>query len=426
VPAISTNNQNTHFEAAQYAKIGTLLNLFCVGFSIYTLLYTLMVTGRIPNTLIVIFQVFQFMSVAMMVGSACMLIKSRSDNKYVTTIFLLYVFWELICVVRGFEFNPDFIKNSLFDAWFGISIYLTPLVMLFPREVNTYKKFINISVFLGSAYVILNLIYYKQLMFSFRDFRTTQALVEYYGRNLSIPIGFILFTYLYHSSTKTLFALGVILATFLLAAMKARRGLMFTTMCIMFLAYLVFYFTNRGQIMKVVFSVFLVISLLMYAAFVYMSQRNGTFGLISSRLYEDTRSRVISNFYDNMNPVDWAIGRGMSGQYICPGIDEGYRITTTRSVIENGFLQIILKEGLLGMVLTGLLAIPAMIKGFFKSKNLISKAAAIWILLYIANLYTSVWNGFILFYILIWLSIGICLDPVFTQKSDEEIKAEFS
>jgi hypothetical protein len=197
------------------------------------------------------------------------------------------------------------------------------------------------------------------------------------------------------------------------------------SMTLLVISYIVFYFSNRGKIMKVVFSVILILSLGMYGAYVYTLQKNGAFGLLTSRMHEDTRSGVVKSFYRDMKTTDWLIGKGVNGQYFCPGIDEGNRITTYRIVIETGYLQIILKGGIISLALMLLISIPAMIKGFFRSNNLLSKGAAIWILWFLFNLYSSVGNAFILSYILFWISIGLCYEPGILAKTDDEIKQEF-
>jgi hypothetical protein len=160
----------------------------------------------------------------------------------------------------------------------------------------------------------------------------------------------------------------------------------------------------------------------LYGAYVYSLQRSGMFGLLTSRMHEDTRSRVVANFYGNMKTADWLVGKGVEGQYYCPGIDEGNRITIYRNVIETGYLQIILKGGLISLVLFSMISIPAMIKGLFYSKNILTRGAAIWIFWFLFNLYSSVGNTFVLSYLLFWISIGICYDSELRAKTDEEMK----
>jgi hypothetical protein len=110
-----------------------------------------------------------------------------------------------------------------------------------------------------------------------------------------------------------------------------------------------------------------------------------------------------------MKTTDWIIGKGMLGEYYCPGIDSGDgTFTAYRGVIETGYLQMILKGGILSLLLYLLIIIPAIIKGVFYSKNILSKAAGIWVFLSLIDLYPATVTAFSMQYLLVWISIGIC------------------
>ena len=77
-------------------------------------------------------------------------------------------------------------------------------------------------------------------------------------------------------------------------------------------------------------------------------------------------------------------------------------------MIETDYLYIILKGGIISLGLLLLILIPAIVKGLFYSRNLLSKASAIWILLWVIELYPANVNSFSLNHILVWLAVGIC------------------
>lgn len=122
--------------------------------------------------------------------------------------------------------------------------------------------------------------------------------------------------------------------------------------------------------------------------------------------------------------MDWAIGRGISGKYFCPNIDKDDR-TGYRDVIETDYLNIILKGGLVNLALLLLIMLPAAARGLFLSKNLLSKAAAIWILLWIIDLYPATVNTFTLNYLLVWVSVGICYNKAILQMPEKVMRAYF-
>jgi hypothetical protein len=190
----------------------------------------------------------------------------------------------------------------------------------------------------------------------------------------------------------------------------------------MVFSYVIYYFTNRGKILKVILSIVLLVLLVFYAFLTYSKNQSGMFGLITNRIDEDTRNGVEDYFYSNMSVTNLAFGKGINGSYYCPGIDETQgSVTMFRTAIETGYLQIVLKGGFMSLILYLLITIPAIFAGLFSSKNVLSKASAVWIFLYTIFLYPTYVNMFSMTYIIIWISVGICYSKSMREKSDEEI-----
>ena len=160
---------------------------------------------------------------------------------------------------------------------------------------------------------------------------------------------------------------------------------------------------------------------IIYGREILNKNQNGLFSYLIERGDEDTRSDVEVSFVKDMNTKDWMIGRGINGQYFCPDIEED-DVTGYRSVIETGYLQIILKGGIISLGLYSLIAVPAAIKGIFYSKNILSIASGIWIFLSLINLYPILVNVFSLQYLLVWISIGICYSKNIRNIPDSTIK----
>jgi hypothetical protein len=162
-----------------------------------------------------------------------------------------------------------------------------------------------------------------------------------------------------------------------------------------------------------------------YGLKVYKDDKNNLFSLITERADEDTRSGVEEYFYKDMDTKSWIIGRGISGEYYCPGIDaDGF--SNYRDSIETDYLNIILKGGIISLALVLLIAIPAIIKGLFNSKNILSKASGIWILLWLIDLYPANVSAFNLNYLLVWISIGICYSSTIRNMPESAIKEIFT
>lgn len=156
---------------------------------------------------------------------------------------------------------------------------------------------------------------------------------------------------------------------------------------------------------------------LTYFYILFIKEGNyGMFGSIIGRSGEDTRSYVVLYFFDDMNLKDWIIGKGINGQYFCPTEDSFYR-----NGIESDYLNIILKGGIVDLGLLLLILIPAVFKGLLYSKNMLSKAAGIWILFYIFCLFPTPNTKFTLFYLIVWTSVGICYSKKIRALSDDSL-----
>ena len=71
-----------------------------------------------------------------------------------------------------------------------------------------------------------------------------------------------------------------------------------------------------------------------------------------------------------------------------------------------------------------LIVIPSIIKGIFYSKNTLAKAVGCWIFLFLLYMYPGSMTVFSLYYILVWISVGICYSKTLLNLTDEEIAKE--
>lgn len=392
------------------------LNFFLVGFAIYTLSYTLSSTDQVNVKML---QASQLISLILIFTIIISLIQFKFDNSYLKITFILYCLWLFSLLIKGYNFllNFSFLKIFLFDPSYGGMLYFVPLLLLFPRDLIFYKKVFDLIIIFGIFYIIYDSVFIKALLNPDNSSIESQGIIEIFS-NLSFASGFLLLTYAYHSKKKQLLALGVILLALLFAIIRARRGLILMYGNMILFSYLLFIFHSKMKLLIIYLTIFIVLLGVVYVSGIYKLHENRIFGFLADRGTEDTRSEVELYFYADMKTKDWIIGRGINGQYFSPGIEED-QITNYRSVIETGYLQTILKGGIISLGLFLLIAIPAIIKGLFYSKNTLSKAAGIWIFMSLINLYPTAVNTFTLQYLLVWISIGICYSKKIRNLSEE-------
>jgi hypothetical protein len=417
-----TENKESPGETLHYgfSKItNTALNIFWAGFIIYSAGFALAATGNVSY---VVCQIIETLGIILFFPSAIMLIQFRFDNSYLKIVFLLYTAWLLSVIIRGIDMDYSKLKVLLFNAEHGIFLYFVPLVLLFPKNLIYLKKVFVVIVILGIIFILFDLIFLRNLLDLSQKNYNTKFTFEYFTKILSVPSGFILLTYAYHSRRMNLFAFLVIIVTIGFALIRARRALIFISFSPLLFAYFLYMYGGKLKVLIIVLSLISGSFLFYIGLNIYNQNKYGAFALITNRFSVDTRSIVEEYFYQDMNTENWIIGKGIYGEYYCPGIDEGTYISSYRPMIETDYLNIILKGGIIRLGLLLLIAIPAMIHGIFNSSNLLSKAAAIWIFLWLLNLYPATVNSFSLNHILVWISIGICYSKNMRNMPEDTVK----
>lgn len=394
------------------------LNFFWIGFIIYTLGSTFSVTGRLD---IKVCQAIQILGLALMFGTVSHLIQFKFNNNFLRFFYTIYFGWLLGIVFRDFDniLNYSFLKEFLFGS--GM-LYLSSLIMLLPVNFTYIKKFFDIIFILGIFYLMLNLLFIKDLIYGGGN-SNAKGMVEVFA-DLSFSNGFILLTFNYHNKKKQALAIIVILLTILMATINARRGLLLMSTNMALISFIIYTYFSKNKFKIFYFSILAALIATLYVANMYKAYDNKIFGSILGRGTEDTRSNVEIYFYDDMKTNDWIIGRGINGQYFCPGVEEN-QLTNYRINIETGYLQTILKGGLISLGLFLIIAIPGIVKGLFYSKNILSKAAGIWILMALINSYPTIYEGFTLKYLLVWVCIGICYNREIRKIKEIDLKNIF-
>jgi hypothetical protein len=391
------------------------LNFFWAGFIIYTLAYVVKSTGHVNQRLC---EMTQFIGVIVFLPSAIYLIHNKIKNRYLSTIFTIYCISTLFVIFRGVQFNYDSIKSLIVDSGYGMFLYLVPAILLFPQNLKFYKKIFDVIVVLSIFFFICDGLFIRDLLDRSPE---TQDIIELFTWNLALPSGFILLTYKYHSNKRKLLSLAAIVLALLFSIYKARRGLSLILSSVLIFSFFVYLFSTKQKVLIIYLTALLICLGFLYATSIYNITNNKLLNFIAQRGDEDTRTGVELYFYNDMHSKDWIFGRGINGKYYCPGIIDDPNIVY-RSLIETGYLQIILKGGLIRLILFLLIAVPAAFLGLFSSKNLLSKASAIWIIIALIAMYPATVESFTFEYMILWIAIGICYSKNIRNLENNFIK----
>lgn len=398
-----------------------LLNYFWIGFLVYAFSFSLSKTGTLN---MIIWQAFQSIGLMIIFYTSYYLIKPKVPNRSLQTVFIIYCVWLLLIILRGFSLDYVFLKDMLFDAQYGMLPYFTPLILLFRKSIFFYKKLFEAITILGILYIIYDVAFFGQMFDRDETNVISSGLVES-SALLSVPVGFLLLTFNYHSNRVKIFSVIVIFLILLFAIVRARRGLIFICSTQIIFAYLLYLYNAKKKYLIIATSLILVMLGINYVNENFIKRSNTVFSFLMDRGAEDTRTGVELYFYADLTPKDWIIGKGIKGQYYSPSVEENQK-TNYRYVIETGYLQTILRGGIISLLLILAIAIPAIILGLFYSKNTLSKAAGIWIFLWLLYLYPATMEAFTLYYLIFWISIGICYSKILRNIPEKTLTRMFS
>ena len=391
-------------------------NLFWAGFIINVL------SAIIKGNFIVsqkIGELLQFIGLVILLYSFFKIVHGFTSNSYLKITYTLFIIWSLIVISKGIHFNYTSIKALLLDNEYGVLLYLVPFIIFVPPDFSFLQRLFEVVIVLGFFYLIYSIIFIRPLLSRTPE---DQNIVEYLVRSLGMTSGFILLTFKYHSNSKKIISIIVMLVSLLFTIYKARRGLSFTLISIIIPILIIILYFSKYKLLYIYLIGLAGLLSILYFSNIYKIEEVKLLSFIAERGDTDTRTGVELYFYDDMEEEDWIIGKGMDGKYYSPGIGE----SDYRTLMETGYLQIILKGGLVRLILFLLIAIPAIILGLFDSKNLLSKAAAVWIFVALISLYPATVESFSLQYLLVWISIGLCYSKNIRKMTDEFIKNELN
>lgn len=401
----SNNNQTKYYK------------FFWLGFSIYSISAIFSITEIYDNS---IRQAIEAVGLIFIFSCGIPLLRFKFNNKYLQFVFITYFLWLVLIILRGWSIDFRFIKDTLFNPTFGIMPYFAPLILLFPKNLSSYRKLFGIITLFGIFYFIYDIVSIRDLLNSDHSTYIGVGIVEYSAK-LSIPACFILLTFNYHSKRRIVIAISVVIATLLFAIYQGRRGLTFIISSQIIFSYIIYLINSKNKFLVILLSILFSLYVYIYIYDSIAQSDSKLFQYFIERGTEDTRTGVEFAFYADFKTQDWIFGRGLQGEYYCPDIDENQE-SDNRSVIETGYLQVILRGGIINLVLMLMIALPAIFFGLFYSKNTLSKAAGIWILLWIFYLYPANMQEFSMYYLIFWISIGICYSKELRNIPENEFK----
>jgi hypothetical protein len=315
--------------------------------------------------------------------------------------------------IRSDYQNYLFFKKLISGELFVLSI---PFLILSNPNLVLYKKlfnfFYNLTLWGILIVPLVNIIFTKNPSYG----------IEVLSRIFTSSGSVILLTSIYHKKKTTNLIYLSIIITLLFLAFFARRNMILYLSSVIFIGIYINLIIKKNNIL--VASLLFILYIFVISCILYLFQNYFTLVIDRFSTGFDSRENVVDEFFSDFNktPLDWVYGRGLFSEYSSESTSM-FLNKESRDGIENGYLNHILIGGWLYLGSLIILSLRAIYLGFFKSKNILSKAFAAIILIYFVDMVGFGLPTPNIKYIIIFISISACYSNWLRGLPDDIIKS---
>lgn len=306
----------------------------------------------------------------------------------------------------------SYINPYLFVPYIATLLLLIPSVPL----IRSFYIANNGFMYLGVVLVFIPILRY-----------TNNGNIQFLFETLILGASMVLLCGKYHNKRTIIWSIVCLSLGLLTSTITARRNLMVTIALYMMICGFQYLFGSKIKSMATrLWIILTALVVFIIGAFIFLQNQKGMFSTIAERATENTRDIVLANFALDFaeEPIEVLYGRSMAGTYHCYGsvgdndnsFGEGERPN-----IECGYLQMILKGGVIYMVIYLIVLIYAMVQGF-RARNQLLKACAWLLAVQLIDMIPFGLPAFNIKTFMLWMAIALCFDNNLRQKNDEEIQ----
>lgn len=348
---------------------------------------------------------------------------SLKNKEAIYPVILWLVLWTGLILVNSIISHESrlFFQRAFADRFFFMP-YLLPVILLYMSfDLDFFRDYFKyIYTFLILALIVE--IYIVVIAISPDRWLEQMELINIFN----IGSGFLLLTSQY-SRKKSVQTVVILFYLFSIAfsLINGRRGLAIQNVLLLLFMVLLRLksptLTIRHRIKIYLIGIFIVAA---FAAFGYLLASTYAFERgFGKDAFQESRGLVFEDFFEDFNTAgDWIFGRGIEGR-VYRSI---YMNGATLDIVEQGFLTIILRGGLLYLVPFTIIFLRAIYLGFFKSKNDMVKALAIIAFVHFFMMFSFNLPDFSVYYISVWISVVTCLTPKMRDYTDKDIYMAFN
>ncbi|MBW8001339.1 MAG: hypothetical protein FVQ80_04885 [Planctomycetes bacterium] len=346
-------------------------------------------------------------------------------------VVTLTVFWGILTCLRSISSDMQDLRTLFANPFVGGWPWVIPIVF-FCASNHTVWKYLN-RIFIQHLYFGLAIVPILLII-------NPELTIKYIRSDFSIfyCCGFLLLTFSFQSKKVKIMTVIATLVWLLGTVLHGQRVYILRIIYYIVASSFIFVFMQRktfGKTVKLVSLFVVVASLFSFFLPVLMKSElvREKVDYLENRIFADTRSDVINDYFDAVKGFDRIVGLGALGRFWSPYfykrfLVEGYDTdvdSPMRSTIESGYLHIILKSGYVMLVLVLLLAIRAAIMGVCYPKNILLLTCGLIIICRLVAMIPSLAPSFSPGYVVFWISIATCLNKNIKNISNEEMSSFF-
>ena len=334
-------------------------------------------------------------------------------------LYILLVLWSIFIILNG-GFASSYNIVRILTRNQGLLCFLM-IILSFQFSHPRYLNYIFSFLYQwNKVYLCGILLFIPYLIWVFRTGDTMvaqtrfEALHAYIGGGL---IFLIIFSYKFTYKQRKCIHISALISV-ICAGIFARRGVILLYI-VTYMMWLFISLSNQSVSKRIInlFKIGILVLLLLY---IFISYGEALFPMLFSRLTDDTRSftelELIKDFTES---GDLMFGRGILGTY--NSIIES-AIPEDRAGIETGYLDMVMRGGLVYVVLYALFVITPLVCGFFSSQSKTVKYMAIYSLVFIFYFNTASSNmSLSIRYFLFLYCIFICYQRQYRLLSNSKI-----
>ena len=325
-------------------------------------------------------------------------------QKFLRLLIVIFLIRSCFLLILSFETKAIYFQNVFVNQLFFLPYFIPTVILISQFNIFLIKYLLHVSYFMTLLGLSVKLVFFGV------GFDQSLYFIELSIIGSTYLVGGILFMVSHLYTNKSVFRwtfLNLILMIVILAIL-GRRGGVISGVYILIMFLIIRMRSNViSGIKKKIYLILTGFIILSFAvAYPYLEKNVFVFqrGFNSESLDESRGDVFRAFFHDFSSTTDWVFGRGLSGTVL-----RSVKIDNTKSNgIENGYLLLILKGGLLYLVPMLLIFLWSSFLGFFRTKNDLTKALAANIFIQILLMFSFGVPDTNTEYVFVFVSVSAC------------------